>query len=434
MTTEHFDAIVVGAGPAGNSAALTLARGGLNVLQIERGEYPGAKNVQGAVLYANAVEKLIPDFRDSAPLERHIIEQRIWMLDDHAYVGSHFRSDSFNEERPNRYTIIRAQFDKWFNKKVKEAGATVICETTVTGLLRDKKGRVIGVTTDRAEGEVTADVVVLADGVNAVLGTRAGLRPELRPKDVALGVKETLFLNRETIDARFNLKGNEGVVIEAAGTITAGMTGTGFLYTNGDSLSVGIGCLISDFAESQVRPYFLLERFKRHPAIAPLIDGAEIKEYAAHMLPEGGYEAVPPLYGDGWVVAGDAAQFLNAMHREGSNLAMTSGRIAGETIVAAKKAGKKMNAKTLKAYRTALESSFVLKDLKKYRRLPKVLETNKHFFTEYPHLLTHAAETWLRVDGVPKREKERQIVHAFRDRRRLTGLVSDMFKMGRAWR
>ncbi|MBB4265944.1 FAD-dependent monooxygenase [Roseospira visakhapatnamensis] len=434
MTTEHFDAIVVGAGPAGNSATLTLARGGLKVLQIERGEYPGAKNVQGAVLYADAVEKLIPDFRDSAPLERHIIEQRIWMLDDTSYVGSHFRSDNFNEDKPNRYTILRAQFDKWFNKKVKEAGALVICETTVTGLLRDKKGRVTGVTTDRDQGEVTADVVVLADGVNAVLGTRAGLRPEVRPKDVALGVKETMFLPRETIDARFNLKGNEGVVIEAAGTITAGMTGTGFLYTNGDSLSVGIGCLISDFAESGVRPYDLLERFKRHPAIAPLIEGAEVKEYVAHMLPEGGYEAVPPLYGDGWVVAGDSAQFLNAMHREGSNLAMTSGRLAGETIVAAKKAGKKMSAKTLKAYRAALDDSFVLKDLKKYRRLPKVLETNKHFFTEYPRLLTHAAETWLRVDGVTKREKERDIVSAFRHRRRLSGLVSDMFKMGRAWR
>jgi len=434
MTTEHFDAIVVGAGPSGNSAALTMARAGLNVLQIERGEYPGAKNVQGAILYANAVEQMFPDFRDSAPLERHIIEQRIWMLDDHAYVGSHFRSDTFNEDRPNRYTIIRAQFDKWFNSKVKEAGATVICETTVKGLLRDKKGRVIGVKTDRDDGEVTADIVVLCDGVNAVLGTREGLRPELRPQDVALGVKETLFLNREIIDARFNLKGNEGVVIEAAGTITAGMTGTGFLYTNGDSLSVGIGCLISDFAESQVRPYFLLERFKQHPAIAPLIEGAEIKEYVAHMLPEGGYNAVPPLYGDGWVVAGDSAQLLNAMHREGSNLAMTSGRIAGETIAALKKAGKKMTANNLKVYRKTLEDSFVLRDLKKYRRLPAVLHQNKHFFTEYPHLLTHAAETWLRVDGVPKREKERQIISAFRDRRRLTGLLGDMFKMGRAWR
>lgn len=431
---EHFDAIVVGAGPAGNSAALVMARAGLSVLQIERGEYPGAKNVQGAILYADAVERLIPDFRKDAPLERHIIEQRMWMLDDHSFVGTSYRSDTFNEERPNRYTIIRAQFDKWFSSKVKEAGALVVCETTVTNLLRDKKGRVIGVNTDRDNGEVTADVVVLADGVNAVLGTRSGLRRELSPKEVALGVKETIFMPREVIDARFNLKGKEGVVIEAAGSITAGMTGTGFLYTNGDSLSVGIGCLVGDFAESQVRPYFLLERFKAHPAIAPLIQGGEVKEYAAHMLPEGGYDAVPQLYGDGWVVAGDAAQFLNAMHREGSNLAMTSGRLAGETIVAAKQAGKPMTASTLKAYRKALENSFVLQDLKKYRRLPKVLDKNKHFFTAYPRLLSGAAETMLRVDGVPKRTKEQAVMQTFRSERGLRGLVGDIVKMGRAWR
>jgi len=432
--TEHFDAIVVGAGPAGNAAALVMARAGLSVLQIERGEYPGAKNVQGAILYADALEELIPDFRDDAPLERHVVEQRIWMLDDHAFVGSQYRGKGLHERKPNRYTIIRAQFDKWFSGKVKEAGALVVCETTVTGLLRDDRSRVIGVSTDRDEGEVFADVVVLADGVNALLGSRAGLRRELTPGQVALAVKETIFLNRETIDARFNIKDDDGVVIETAGTFTAGMAGTGFLYTNGDSISVGIGCLVSDFAETAVRPYFLLEKFKAHPAIAPLIEGGEAKEYAAHMIPEGGYDAVPELAGDGWVVAGDAAQLVNSLHREGSNLAMTSGRLAAETIVAAKRAGKPMTAATLKAYRKALEGSFVLADLKKYRRLPKVLHDNKHFFTDYPRLLAQAAETWFRVDGVPKREKERQIVGAFRTTRRMHGLIGDVFKLGRAWR
>src|SRR3954453_23524501 len=107
---ERFDAIVVGAGPSGNAAAYTMAMNGLNVLQIERGEYPGSKNVQGAFLYADALEKLIPDFREDAPLERHVIEQRISMMDDTSHTGMHYRSDDFNEERPNRYTIIRAQF------------------------------------------------------------------------------------------------------------------------------------------------------------------------------------------------------------------------------------------------------------------------------------------------------------------------------------
>ncbi|HYB51553.1 MAG TPA: FAD-dependent oxidoreductase, partial [Burkholderiaceae bacterium] len=170
---EKFDAIVVGAGPSGNAAAYTLAKAGLKVLQIERGEYPGSKNVQGAILYSDALEKIIPDFREDAPLERHIIEQRMWVLDNESFVGSHFRSDNYNKPPFNRYTILRAQFDKWFSQKVREAGALLICETTVEHLLMDGE-RVVGVRCDREGGDVFADVVVLADGVNSTLARKAG--------------------------------------------------------------------------------------------------------------------------------------------------------------------------------------------------------------------------------------------------------------------
>ena len=234
--SEKFDVIVVGAGPAGNAAAYTLAKGGLNVLQLERGEYPGSKNVQGAILYANSLERLIPDFRDSAPLERHIIEQRMWMTDEKSYLGTHYRSDEFNSEPYNRYTIIRARFDKWFSEQAQSAGALLICEMTVKSLLRNEQGRVIGVEVEREDGKIYADAVILADGVNSLLATRAGLRSDIKPDHVALAVKEMIFLPRETIEARFNLSGLGGMAIEMLGSITAGMVGTGFLYTNKDSL------------------------------------------------------------------------------------------------------------------------------------------------------------------------------------------------------
>lgn len=433
MIEEKFDAIVIGAGPAGNACALTMAQRGLKVLQLERGEYPGSKNVQGAILYADALEKLIPDFREDAPLERHVIEQRIWMMDDRSVSGMQYRSDDFNEEKPNRYTIIRAQFDKWFSKRVQAAGALVICETTVTELVQETDGRVIGVRVDRNGGFIRSDVVVLAEGVNGLLGARAGLRAVPTPKTVALAVKEMHFLPRETIESRFNLQGDEGVVIEAAGTITKGMTGTAFLYTNKESLSVGIGCLISDFAETKETPYGLLETFAKHPSIAPLVAGSEVKEYAAHMIPEGGYKAIPQLFGDGWVIVGDAGQFVNAVHREGSNLAMTTGRIAGEAIHQVKSRREPMTAENLSLYKKMLDATFVMKDLKKYRNLPKALD-NKHLFTTYPQLLSQAMQTWFRVDGVDKKAKENEIVKSFFKARRFTGLVGDMFSVARGWR
>lgn len=432
---ETFDAIVVGAGPSGNAAAYTMAKAGLKVLQIERGEYPGSKNVQGAILYSDALEKIIPDFRDDAPLERHIIEQRMWVMDEQSFVGTHYRSDNYNQPPYNRYTIIRAQFDKWFSSKVREAGALLICETTVEELLLDGD-RVIGVRCDRLGGEVYADVVVLADGVNSTLARKAGFHGELRPGNVALAVKEILFMPEEVIQQRFNIQEEEGVVIELMGKVTEGMVGTGFLYTNKDSLTIGVGCMLADFKANPLRtkPYELLEKLKKHPSIAPLIEGGEMKEYCAHLIPEGGFNAVPQIYGHGWMIVGDSGGFVNAVHREGSNLAMTSGRLAGETVVALKAAGQEPSARNLKAYKDRMDESFVMKDLKKYRKLPDVLHGNPQFFTAYPELLNQAAKTFFTVDGVDKSTKERQIMGSFRRARSLTGLVGDAFKLWRASR
>lgn len=429
---HKFDAIVVGAGPSGNAAAYTLAKAGLKVLQIERGEYPGSKNVQGAILYSDALERIIPDFREDAPLERHIIEQRVWVLDDESFVGSHYRSDNFNKPPYNRYTIIRAQFDKWFSQKVQEAGALLICETTVSELLLDGD-RVVGVVTDRLGGSVYADIVILADGVNSVLARKAGFRPELRPADVALAVKEIHFLPQEVLESRFNISGDAGVVIEMVGKITKGMMGTGFLYTNKESLTIGVGCVLSDFKKQGCSPNQLLEEMKAHPAIAPLMEGGEMKEYAAHLIPEGGYNAIPRIFGNGWLVVGDAGMFVNSVHREGSNLAMTSGRIAAETVLELAAAGKPFTQSNLAVYREKLDASFVMKDLKKYRHMPGILHRNPQFFTTYPELLNQAAHTMLRVDGVDKKTKEREVRSSFARKRSLLGLVGDAYKLWRAF-
>lgn len=430
---EKFDAIVVGAGPSGNVAAYLLAKAGMKVLQLERGEYPGSKNVQGAIMYAEALEAVIPNCRRQAPMERAIIEQRMWVMDDRSYVGSHYRGATDAGEQPNRYTIIRANFDKWLSRKVRDAGALLICETTVVELLK-KGNRVIGVRTDRTGGEIHADVVMLADGVNSLVATKSGLRPPVKAQEVALAVKEMHFLPREQIEQRFNISGDDGVVIEMFGKITKGMVGTGFLYTNKESISVGIGCMVEDFKRAGISPNQLLEDMKKHPAVQPLLAGSEIKEYSAHLIPEGGYNAIPTVHGEGWVICGDSGGFVNSVHREGSNLAMTTGRLAAETILALRAQGKDYSAANLRAYRSALEESFVMKDLKKYRDMPGILHHNRQFLTTYPELLTNAAHTLLKVDGVDKRTKEKDIKRDFVTKRSRFGLVGDAIKLVRAFR
>jgi len=433
-STEKFDVIVVGAGPAGNAAAYTLAKAGKKVLQLERGEYPGSKNVQGAILYADALEKIIPDFRDSAPLERHVVEQRMWLMEAQSHLGTHFRSDQYNQQPGNRYTIIRARFDKWFSDQVQQAGALVLCEMTVTELLKDENGRVIGVNVDRDNGRIYADAVILADGVNSLVASRAGLREDISPAAVALGVKEVIFMPKETIDARFNLNGQEGAVIEMFGSISEGMVGTGFLYTNKDSISVGLGCMLSDMKNQQTTPVELLEKLKCHPSVAPLIAGGETREYAAHLLPEGGYDALPKLYGEGWMLVGDSAGFLNAVHREGSNLAMTTGRMAAETLLELFAEGKPASASNLARYQARLDESFVMKDLKKYRKIPAMLDRQRQFVADYPGLFNQAAFNFFSVDGRDKETKEKEIFTAFRERRSLFGLLGDAFRLWRATR
>lgn len=430
---EKFDAIVVGAGPSGNTAAYLMAKAGMKVLQLERGEYPGSKNVQGAIVYAEALEAVIPNCRRQAPFERAVLEQRMWLMDERSHVGSHYRGTAGADEQPTRYTVIRANMDRWLSGKARDAGALLICETTVVDLLRNGE-RVVGVRTDRANGDIFADVVVLADGVNSLVAARSGLRAPVKAQDVALAVKEMHFLPKQTIEERFNIPAGEGVVIEMFGKITKGMVGTGFLYTNKESISLGIGCMVEDFKSSGISPYQLLEEMKNHPSVRPLIAGSEVKEYSAHLIPEGGYNAIPVVHGEGWVICGDSGGFVNSVHREGSNLAMTTGRLAAETIVQLRDEGRQCTAANLKRYRTALEQSFVMKDLKKYRDVPGILHGNRQFLTTYPELLTRAAHTMLKVDGVDKRSKEKEITRDFVSKRSRLGLLGDAIKLVRAFR
>ncbi|MDP2727686.1 MAG: FAD-dependent oxidoreductase [Dehalococcoidia bacterium] len=430
MEEEKFDVAIVGAGPAGLAAAYVLAQAGLQVVVFERGEYPGSKNVMGGILYRQPTEAVFPGFWKEAPLERPIVEQRIWVLTKQSAITLGYKSERLAQEPYNCFSVLRAKFDRWLAGKVEEAGAFILTETVVEGLLREN-GKVVGVRTGREDGDVRADVVIAADGVNSLIARDAGLHAELKPEHVALTVKEIIALPKEKIEDRFNLEQGQGAAIELVGEATGRMLGTAFIYTNQDSLSVGVGAIAADFVSSAIKPYELIEQLKNHPAVRPLLAGGETKEYMAHLIPEGGYKAIPKLYADGLLVVGDAAMLVNSLHREGSNLALTSGSLAAQAIIKAREKGD-FSAQSLSVYQRLLEESFVIKDLKKYRNATHYLEAHRELFTLYPELMDEAAYDMMVVDSIPKGDKQKMIFKRVRSRRPLLRLAKDLFDGWRA--
>jgi electron transfer flavoprotein-quinone oxidoreductase len=337
---------------------------------------------------------------------------------------------SFDRPPYNGYTVFRPRFDRWLADEAVSAGATLITRATVDNVvLRD--GRVAGVTILDRQGELTAPVVVAADGVLSFTALKAGLRrPTFDPAQMAVGVKALIDMPREVIDDRFGLVRDQGFANEFVGC-TEGLRGGGFLYTNYDSISVGLVFHLASLRTSGKTPYDLLNAFLEQPQVAKMIRGGRLQEYSAHLIPEGGYDMVPELVGNGILVAGDAAALCNAtgLNLEGINLASQSGVLAGQAVIAAHQAGD-FSRRGLDLYRRLMDDSYVMKDLKTYRKAPHMLH-NDRIYNEYPELVCTLMDYIYRIEGAPKENLSRLFLKTAREKVGLTNLLADAFS---AWR
>jgi electron transfer flavoprotein-quinone oxidoreductase len=427
-----FDVIVVGAGPAGSCAAAVLARAGRDVLLLERGPFAGSKNMYGGVVYPRILDGLFPRWWEEAPIQRWVTRRSTMVLTDTQALTVDFRTAAWGRPPYNGATAYRPDFDHWLAGKAVLDGAELLTSTTVVGLLRDADGAVTGVRTDRPEGDLRARIVIACDGVNSFCAKEAGLYGPVHADHYTLGVKESIGLPKEVIDERFNVRDREGVDIEIVGG-TGGVNGGAFLYTNLDTVAVGVVLKLPALAAQQRRPEEIIAALKAHPAVAPLVEGGEVKEYSAHIIPEAGLAMMPRMTGDGMLVAGDAAALCLAagIWLEGVNFAMASGIFAGEAAIEALRSGD-VSRTGLAGYERRLAATFVLRDHRKLRRAPALVLSDRvqHL---YPQMVADVVESMFRVDNPAPKPGLRRILA--RERKRAGVRRRDLLRDGlTAWR
>lgn len=398
MSGQNYDVIIVGAGIAGSSAAITAARGGLKVLLLEKSDIPGKMNLTGGRLYTYALKKLLPDFASSAPIQRRVVQERISILTEEAASTLEYFAEPASDGNWSSAscTVLRKSFDPWLAEQAQEAGAELLLSARVDSLIKEGDN-ICGVRAGK--DSFKANVVILADGANSGLGRKLGLVQKPNPIDYATGAKEVIRLGAEVINNRFNCEGDDGISWLFLGYPSTGQMGGGFLYTNKDSISLGMVVGQKDAKESKVSVLQMLEDFKKHPFIKPLIRGGEVVSKGGHTIPEGGYNAVPELVDNGVLIIGDAASFcLNLGYTvRGMDLAILSGIAAANTVIRAKEADNFSN-DYLWSYHDELERENLLPDMKMYRHIPEFLH-NKRIFTTYPQTVNTFMRDLFSIDG-----------------------------------
>jgi len=426
LSLEGFEVAVVGAGPAGSAAALTLAREGVQVLLVERGTFPGSKNVFGGRIYSYALKRLLGERWKDAPVERFVRKEGITFMT----VDSSFSVEYESKDPTGSFTSIRSKFDKWLAEEAEKAGASLITDSRVDDLVLERgivKGIIAG------PDKIPTDVVIACDGTTTNLARKAGLASMLEPREVSIGMKDVIELPADKMEERLGLEPEEGAAHVFVGECSGGLRGGGFLYTNKDSLALGMVVGADDISTKKVPSHTLMDRLRNHRKVRRLIRGGKTIEYDAHMIPEAGPKMLTRPYTGGMLVAGDAAGHLlnNGYTFRGVDMAIVSGIAAAQTILEARKR-KDYSAQSLQTYARRLREEPALKDMYTFSKVPRYLRNNR-LYNVYPELVCNAAEAIYRVDGNRKRKIYKELRTQTKGKVSTISLIRDLLAGARTF-